>query len=90
MLQDGLNEHRIHLRHGAVVPAKILERSPKMIEFLAIENQKAVVELAGMHDLKRRVLLVELRNGRLGYRRPNLKSQIATSNFHTHISTTGT
>jgi len=51
------------------VPSEVFQRCPDVVEFRAIDNQEAVVEYACRLYGQRRILLVELCDGRSGYRR---------------------
>ena len=59
-LHDRRDEHRIHLRDGAVLTAKVFQRGAEMIEFLVVENQKTVVKGSDSLDLQSWILFVEL------------------------------
>ena len=43
-LQDRRYEYRIHLCDGAVLAAKVFERSSEMVKFLVVEDQKPVMK----------------------------------------------
>ena len=42
-LPDRRDEHRIHLRDGAILAAKVLQRRAEVVELLAVEDHEAVM-----------------------------------------------